>query len=463
MSEAEPGRPGGVDEGPADRREAERGTVMPIWKRGMKQRAAPLPTRRDEPDLDEAETFLPEQPSRRQALEDLGRLPPLPRVRRRRSRGLLLSFVLCVLLPTVGAGIYYFSIAADQYVAEFRFAVTESSPMLPGVPPTTGSAAAATSSPLLGGLAAMVGGSSASLQNYVVIDYLLSRQAVDELERRIGVRALYSGPQSAGDPLARFDNGASMEKFVAYWRRMVSATYDPMTGLANANVRAFTPQDARLIADTLVAMSEELVNDIARRPQLDTVRFAEGEVRRAEQRMKDVRSALTEFRYREGIIDPSAPVSGNVDLVKALRGQLIQLQTELASLASQQGNTNAPMAQALRARITATRDQLSKVEKDVAQNRDGNRALTEVVGRYEQLDLERQYAQAMVVSTMQALDQARANASAQHLYLTPYVRPAQPESATYPRRGESTLLAALAAFGVWIVGFMIVRSIGEHL
>jgi capsular polysaccharide transport system permease protein len=60
------------------------------------------------------------------------------------------------------------------------------------------------------------------------------------------------------------------------------------------------------------------------------------------------------------------------------------------------------------------------------------------------------------------LDQARANAAAQHLYLTPYVRPALPGSAIYPKRAQSVLLAGLAFFGIWIVGLMIARTVSEH-
>src|SRR6516164_632855 len=35
----------------------------------------------------------------------------------------LLSFVIVVAMPTILAGVYYFFVAADQYVAEFRFAL----------------------------------------------------------------------------------------------------------------------------------------------------------------------------------------------------------------------------------------------------------------------------------------------------------------------------------------------------
>jgi capsular polysaccharide transport system permease protein len=395
-------------------------------------------------------------------------LPPLPQRQPKAYRGLWLSLLLCVVLPTALVAVYYYAFAAEQYVAQFKFAVMESSPVLPGIPPpaTATSPTAASGGggmAMMSGGASMMGGSSATLQNYVVTDYLLSRQAVDELQQRLNIRALYDSPLAEYDPWVRFDEKLPTERFVRYWNRMVTAAFDPMTGLAVVTVRAFTAKDALSIADAMVTLSEDLVNSIAKRPQLASVRFAEGEVRRAEERLRTARDALMEYRLKEGVIDPSGALTTNIAMVQALRTQLVQQQADLAALLSQQQNPNSPTAQTLRSRVAATKEQLTKIEKEVSSDRQGNRILTELVARYEQLDLERQYAQGSLVAAQQAFDQARANAVAQHLYLTPYVRPVLPESATYPKRAQSVVIAALAFLGIWIVGFMIVRSVRDHM
>jgi capsular polysaccharide transport system permease protein len=398
-------------------------------------------------------------------------LPALPQRKPQSRRGLLLSFILCVILPTALAAAYYYLIAADQYVSQFKFAVIESTPVLPGIPPsmTTTSPSAqmgggsAAMTLMAGGAGSMMmPGANATMQNYVVTDYLLSRQIVEELQKKINIRALYDSAAAKDDLWARFDAKLPMERFVRYWNRMVTATYDPMTGVADVTIRAFTPQDALLIAESMVTLSEDLVNSIAKRPQVDSVRFAEGEVKRAEVRMERAREALKDYRLQEGVIDPTGALSTNIALVQALRSQLVQQQADLASLLSQQQNANSSVAQSMRARLAATKDQLDKMQKEVSKDREGNRILTELVGRYERLDLERQYAQGAVVAAQQALDQARANAAAQHLYLTPYVRPLLAESALYPKRAQSVLIAALSFFGIWMVGLMVKRSVAEH-
>jgi capsular polysaccharide transport system permease protein len=359
---------------------------------------------------------------------------------------------------------YFYWIAANQYVAHFRFAVTESSPILPGSPPTlantstTGSIAAA-----LTGSTPNFGSMGAALQNQMVVDYLASPQVIQELSNYIDVRGIYDSERAGNDLWARFPRHLPPERFLRYWNRMVEASYDPMTGLATVSVRAFSPKDALDIANGMVRLAENLVNRIAKRPQTDAVRFAENELSRAELRVKQARQALTEYRLQEGVIDPTGSRTNNIALLLTLRTQVIQQQADLAALLRSQTNVNALPVQALRTRLAASKDQLEKLEKEVSKDREGNRTLTELVDRYERIDLERQYAQSLLIAAEQALEQAKANAAAQHLYLTPYVMPTLPVSAQYPKRAESVLIA-LAIFSIsWIVGLMMVRTIREHV
>ena len=84
------------------------------------------------------------------------------------------------------------------------------------------------------------------------------------------------------------------------------------------------------------------------------------------------------------------------------------------------------------------------------------------MAEYEQLDLERQFAQTMVTGAAQALDQARANAAAQHLYISPYVRPTLPMTSTYPHRATAVLKVAAIAIALWLIGLLLVRSVRER-
>lgn len=393
----------------------------------------------------ETDAGAPSEP--RRVLE----LKPLPQVGRERSLGVLISFVICVILPIIAASIYYFGYASNQYASEFSFVVRDAK-----------SAAAATSSSGLSGMMGMLGGSPNSVENYMVAEFILSGKAVDALQKDVNLVKMYSRPDI--DWLARLDPSAPIERVIPYWRRMVTATYDQITGLGVVHIRAFSPQDAYVIATSLVKLSEELVNRVANRAQLDAVRFAEEEVRRAEGRLLQVRSDLTEYRNKEMVIEPQADnVSGKIAVAQTLRSSIASLETEVTFLKGQNLSQNAPQMASLLKRLDATREQLRAVELQVPKARDGNTPLSTVVAEYESLDQSRQFAQNMVNTTMQDLEQARATARAQHIYVTAFIDPLVPQSPTYPKRVTSILLVGLGFMLFWTIGLLIVSSVREHL
>lgn len=373
-------------------------------------------------------------------------LPPLPEAVTSRATSAAMGFALCVLLPVILATIYYTLIASPQYVAEFRFTVKD----------TTSSSAAQT-----GSLLAMIGvPSGSSTENYLVTDFLTSREAAEALQKRIKVKELFGKPGL--DWWSRFNASRPMEEFVPYWQKMVTSSYDQITGIAVATVRAFSPEDALLIANSLVSLSEELVNQISERSRTDAVKFAQQEVNRAEDRVRANRAKLAEYRSKVGVIDPATSVvASNSTLIQTLRSNLANLETQLATLKRQNLLATSPVIAGLENQVRSTKEQIQAVEGAVGKSKDGS-ALSAIIAEYEQIEMERQFAATMLASAATALEQARASANAQHLYITPYVRPSLPQSATYPRVFWSVLTVAAFAFGFWIAGLMIVRSIRER-
>lgn len=377
-------------------------------------------------------------------------LKPLPQEGRKKSLGVVISFFLCVFLPVVAASIYYYGYASKQYVAGFQFVVRDAQ-----------SAVAASSGTSLPSLMGMGGGSN-SVENYMVADYLQSREAVQALQQKLDLVKLYSHPDI--DWIARLDPTVPIESVVAYWRRMTTASYDQIKGLGSVEIRAFTPHDAYLIATTLVQLSEELVNNVANRPQQDAVRAAEDDIKRAEERLKKVRAELARYRNAEQLIEPGADVvTGKVTLAQTLRASLAALETEASVLKAQNLSPNAPQSIGLQNRIKSTREQLRLVESQVSVARDGSTPLSKIVAEYESLDQERQFAQALVSTAQQNFEQARGNAIRQHIYVNAFVKPAEPQSSTYPKRTMSILLVALGCLLFWTIGLLIIGSVREHL
>jgi capsular polysaccharide transport system permease protein len=357
-------------------------------------------------------------------------------------------FGIAVVIPVLVSAVYYGFLASPQYAAEFKFTVTDVSPSI-----MNGGA-----NPLL----SVLGGTSpaGSNNNFVVVDYLSSRQAVEELQRRIRIKELYSRQNI--DWFDRFDSTRPIEDFVKYWQAHITAHFDMVTGIASAEVRAYSPDDALAISNTLVSLAEELINRIANRTRLDAVRLARTELEDAQDKLRQARDKMTAYRVKFGLIDPSTSVvASNSTLIQSLRANLVQLETQLSTLLAQKLNSDAPAVVALKNQIKSTQEQLSRTEESVG-NPTKQAPLSTVVSDYERLNLEVQLSQNLVTSAMQAFEQARATASAQQLYITPYVRPSRPESATYPLRLLSILFVAFVGCAIWIVGILIGRSTFER-
>src|SRR5215469_11660817 len=89
-------------------------------------------------------------------------------------------FALTVVLPTLVAGVYYGAIASDVYVSESRFLVRSSDKkMQPS---------------LVGEFLQGTGLSHSEDDSYSVRDFILSRDALKELDHKLGVRESYSSP-----------------------------------------------------------------------------------------------------------------------------------------------------------------------------------------------------------------------------------------------------------------------------
>jgi capsular polysaccharide transport system permease protein len=366
--------------------------------------------------------------------------------RRRRARLGWVSFVIIVVVPVLAAAFYYFSVAADQYVSEFRFALRSAEPEH--------------HNPALF-LQETMAPSAIGVDSYVVVQYLASRAIIDDLSATLDLRQMFS--RSEADWPARLDLLVSIEELVRYWKRHVDAFFDATNGTIVVKARAFTPQDALSLADGILASSERLVNDLSARARRDALRNAEEEVGLAEKRLKLALTRLREFRDREGIIDPRKMADATVALAGRVRDELVRADTELSTLKHYMRD-DAPSVKMLEARVQSLQAQRRAVESEVTDTeRTRSEALSRVMGSYEQLESERTFAETSYQHALQALDRSRINADRQQVYLATFVRPTLPEEALYPRRWPALAVIFLITIVIWAIGGIAVQSIRDHL
>jgi len=351
-----------------------------------------------------------------------------------------------VALPVALAAAYLFCVAADQYVAEFRFALRSAEPE-PRDPTAFFQESPAPSLTLL--------------NSFIVAQYLASRAVVDDLSATLDLRAMFSRPEA--DWLARLDLPVSVEEFVKYWKRQVDAFFDVTNGTIVVRARAFTREDALSLAEAILAASERLVNELSVRARRDTLHNAKEEVGRAEKRLKSALARLRDFRDEQGIIDPRKTADATNALAGRVRDELVRADTELSTLKHYM-REDAPSVKMLEARIQSLEAQRRSVESEVTDTeKTRSAALSRVMGAYEQLEAERTFAENAYQHALQGLDRSRMNADRQQIYLATFVRPTLPEKALYPRQMLSLIVVFVIAFVVWGVGGLMFRSVRDHL
>jgi capsular polysaccharide transport system permease protein len=357
-----------------------------------------------------------------------------------------IAFVLMVALPMALAGIYYFFIASDQYVAEFRFGLRSAEPVRsdPGLLLQAGAAP-----------------SQIGLDSYVVVQYIASRAIVDDLSRTLDLQQMFSTTKA--DWPARLHLPVPVEDLVTYWRGQVDAFFDTANGTIVVKARAFAPEDALKLAQGILASSERLVNDLSARARSDALRDSDSDVRQAERRLAAALIKLSDFRDRQGVVDPRKTADASATLDGRVRDDLVRANTELSTL-KEYLQDDAPSLKLLEARIRALEAQRRALESEVTDTADTrSQALSRIMGSYEQLESERSFAESAYRHALEALDRARMNADRQHIYIADFVQPRLPEKALYPRRLRALGIVFVIAFATWAIGCLTIRSVRDHL
>lgn len=360
-----------------------------------------------------------------------------------RHRLLIASFVLVVLLPILVAAAYLWGKAADQYASTVGFSVRRED--------------ASSAMDMLGGLSGLTKSSSSDTD--ILYEYLRSQKLVSEMDAKLNLRAIWSKPQS--DPYFAFDPDGSVEDLLDYWQSMVRTSYDSSTGLIEVRVLAFDPNDATLIAQAVLDESARMINDLGAAAREDAVKFSREELAEAEDRLRSAREAITAFRVKNQIVDPTTDFQAQAGLVASLENQLASAQIEIDLLGDMPAG-DPRLAQAKRrvevieTRIAAER---AKVGDDLGV---GQKDYAALASDYERLAVDREFAERAYVATLATYDTAKAESQRTSRYLAAHVMPTKAEISRFPERLSMLGLLALFVVLLWSITTLIAYSLKDR-
>jgi capsular polysaccharide transport system permease protein len=355
---------------------------------------------------------------------------------------------VAIAIPTFLAAIFYGLVASDQYAVEVKFAVR-------------GSSNSSTSGDVLGIFSGLGGPGSTLTDSYIVIDYINSRELVDALDGKIGLRQIYSRDQA--DYFSRLDPAVTGEELVKYWRKMVAAHFDNSSQIVTVEVKAFTAEDAQSVAAAILDFSEKLINDLSTRARADAVKSALQDLKRVEDQLKANRTALRAFRDTKEEFDPVKQVEARYSILSKLEQDLSAARTKLASLKNFMGD-NAPSVTVLKGDIAALERQVEEERAKLGNKgaESGHQSLGGLVANYEELVVDREFSEKAYVSALASLERARIEADRQQRYLAAFVRPSVPHMALYPKRLVGTLSVLAISSLLWALGVLVAYAVRDH-
>lgn len=355
----------------------------------------------------------------------------IARRRRRRLMLLMARLAVFVMLPTLLAGWYFYTLATPMYASYSQFQVKAND-----APGSTG-----------GGL--LSGTSYANQEDATgVQSFLTSRDAMRRLDDEAGFVAHFS--QDHIDSLQRLEPDATAEAAFEVYEDRVLVGLDPSEGIIKMEVIAADPDTALLFSEALIRYAEEHVDRETARLREEQISDAEASFEEAQLRREAALEELVRVQTEVQSIDPAGEVASLQQQITTLETERTQRELELQSLLDVR-RPNQARVDAAQAAIDRLGAQVAALRERMTVSTQAGTSLTEVQSRLRRAEENYAVEVALVQSAQQSMEAARVEARRQAVFLVRTENPGRPDEAAYPKAFENTLLTFLILSGVYLM------------
>ena len=361
---------------------------------------------------------------------------------RLKSLNILDKHWLLIVCLVASFALYQWILVSDRYVSEANV-VLES----PQIAPTT-----------LDFSTLLTGGGAANTDMLLFRDHLLSYDMMRKVVEQLPFREHFSDPTQ--DFFSRLsDIEAPQEDLHEYYLRRVSVELDDYAQVLRIKVEAFTPDMAHSMATLLLNEGERHMNEMGQRLGDEQVKFLERQVDELFTRFELARKALIEYQNEHGLVSPSGTVESLSAIIAGMEGELASLKAERSALASFQ-RENSPQLVKVEAAINSLTEQIQQERSRLAQ-RSGN-ALNAVSAEYQSLELKAAFAQESYSGVLAALENTRIEAARKLKQVSVLQNPTFPEYPVLPDRLYNSVVFAVIAVFLGLIGQMLLLIIRDH-
>lgn len=355
-------------------------------------------------------------------------------------------FLVLVVIPTLVSSLYFGLIASDVYISQSKFVIYNPQTPTPG----TG----------LGGLLQGVGlGNNSSYAANAVHDYLLSRDALQDLQKTLHYRQMVS--RGAIDPFNRFGGwiwfDTTFEQLYRYYTRMVGDDVDATTNISTLNVDAYSAHDAQRVNEELLRLAQRLVSEMNARANQDSVHFYQRQVAQAQARVQSDAEALARYRNQTHVYSPTPQADLQAQLVSRLQDRMLAAQLQLGQMEiNAPKNPRIPL---LKKGIADLKQQIASQSAEVVGKQDSLASKSVV---FEKLSLAMSFDEKELAASIASLEQSRIQAQKQQLFIETIVRPGLPDEALLPRRWRGVMATLLIGVMLWGILSVVIGGVREH-
>lgn len=392
--------------------------------RGRRQEIVPIAP----PNLPSREDMTEE----RRASEIMAIQRDIARRRRRRLMMLMARLAALVLLPTILAGWYYFSLATPLYSTKSQFLIQQAD----------GSGG--------GSLGGLFSGTqlATNTDSVAVQSYLTSRDAMQRLDGDLGFKRTFQDPSI--DPVLRLPLTATNEEAYKVYKRMVKIGYDPTEGVIDMEVISPDPQLSQQFSTALIGYAEGQIDQMTARLRSDQMQGAIDSYEDAEAKVLEAQNRVQALQERLGVLDPVAEGSVVMAQIGQLEAQLTEKRLELGQLLAN-ARPNQSRVQGVEGDIARLEQMIGRTRSQLTEDTGARASLAAVSGEIRIAESDLATRQTLLAAAAAQMETARIEANKQVRYLSLSVAPVPPDSPAYPKAFQNTLVAFLIFSGIYLM------------
>jgi capsular polysaccharide transport system permease protein len=363
--------------------------------------------------------------------------------RQEHRKNLFIRLGIIVLLPAFIAWFYTALIATPRYVCNFEITYQ-------AYQPTSSLSASLTQS-----------AQGSSVTDYVdygalLYEYIRSEALAEKVDQQINLRQHDSS--SRIDSLSRLATNASQAAFLAYWRYHVAVS-EGFGGYLTVKVQGFDPAFTLLLAQTISADADNMINGLSAQALISQVKSATDQLYITRELLTNADNALTVFRNTHGDLDPSFAATELATIVGTLESELASLR---AQLQWSEANLQPGSSQIVQLKL-----QVSAMEQQIQAERQRLSASTgstysDTVDKYNDLVADQQFAITTYQAAQQGLIIAQADAASRQNYAVAFVPPILPDHPTMPDPFISSVTVFLAFLTLYAIGNLLFSAFRDQ-